>query len=274
MSTLYVVATPIGNLEDITVRALRVLREVDLIAAEDTRVTRKLLARYEIETPLTSYREQNAAKKSPELLEMLAAGRDIALVSDAGTPAVNDPGAELVASVAEAGFEVAAIPGASAPTAAVSVAGMAIDGFVFLGFLPRRRSDRLSLLESEASVTRPLLAFETPHRLRAALADLLSALGDRRVVVARELTKLHEEVFRGRLSDAIDRFEEPRGEVTLVIEGASAQAPEAGGREEAVRLLARLRDGGMRARAAVDLVAEQTDLPRGEVYRIWLDAHG
>ena len=274
MSTLYVVATPIGNLEDITVRALRVLREVDLIAAEDTRVTRKLLARYEIYTPLTSYREQNAAKKSPELLEMLAAGRNIALVSDAGTPAVSDPGAELVASAAAAGFEVAAIPGASALTAAVSVAGMAIDGFVFLGFLPRRRRDRISLLESEASTTRPLLAFETPHRLRAALVDLMSTLGDRRVVVARELTKLHEEVFRGTVSEAVDRFEEPRGEVTLVIEGASARSPEPDGREEAAKLLARLKGGGMRARAAVDLVAEQTGLPRGEVYRLWLDAYG
>ena len=274
MSTLYVVATPIGNLEDITVRALRVLREVDLVAAEDTRVTRKLLARYEIDTPLTSYREHNAAKKSPELLEMLAAGREIALVSDAGTPAVNDPGAQLVAAAAAAGFEVVAVPGASAPTAAVSVAGMAMDGFVFLGFLPRRRRDRLSLLESEAAGTRPLLAFETPHRLKAALVDLLTALGDRRVVVARELTKLHEEIFRGSLSEAIDRFEEPRGEVTLVIEGASPRSPEPHNREEAVKLLARLKDGGMRARAAVDLVAEQAGLPRGEVYRLWIDAYG
>ena len=273
MSTLYVVATPIGNLEDITLRALRVLGEVDLIAAEDTRVTRKLLARYDIDTPLTSYREQNAARKSPELLGMLASGQNIALVSDAGTPGVNDPGAELVASATSSGFEVIAVPGPSAPTAAVSVAGMAIDGFVFLGFLPRRRRDRLSLLESESAATGPLLAFETPHRLKAALADLLSTLGDRRVVVARELTKLHEEVFRGTLSEAIARFAEPRGEVTLVIEGAPDRPPEPAGREEAVRLLERLRDGGMRARPAVDLVAEQLDLPRREVYRLWLDVH-
>ncbi len=273
MPTLYVVATPIGNLEDITVRALRVLREADLIAAEDTRVTRRLLARYEIETPLTSYREHNAARKTPELLDLLASGSDIALVSDAGTPAVNDPGAELVASAAAAGFEVAAVPGASAPAAAVSVAGIAMEGFVFLGFLPRRRRDRLALLESEAAAPRPLLAFETPHRLRAALADLLAALGDRRVVVARELTKLHEEVFRGTVSGAIEHFEAPKGEVTLVIEGASDTASEPNSRDEAVTLLARLRDGGMRARAAVDLAAEQTGLPRGEVYRLWLDAH-
>ena len=273
MSTLYVVATPIGNLEDITVRALRVLREVELVAAEDTRVTRRLLARYEIDTPLTSYREHNAAKKSPELLETLASGSDIALVSDAGTPALNDPGAELVAGAAAAGFDVVAVPGASAPAAAVSVAGMPMDGFVFLGFMPRRRRDRLSLLESEADTTRPLLAFETPHRLRAALADLLAALGDRRVVVARELTKLHEEVFRGTLSEAVDRFEEPKGEVTLVIEGAPDGAPGPSDRDEAVKLLARLREGGMRARAAVDLAAEQTGLPRRDVYRLWLDAH-
>ena len=270
MSTLYVVATPIGNLEDITVRALRVLREVDLIAAEDTRVTRKLLARYEIDTPLTSYREHNAARKSPELLDMLAAGRGIALVSDAGTPAINDPGADLVTSAAEAGFDIVAVPGPSALAAAVSVAGMPMDGFVFLGFLPRRRRDRQSLLESEADTTRPLLAFETPHRLRAALADLLATLGDRRVVVARELTKLHEEVFRGTLSEAITHFEAPKGEFTLVVDGASSRAPEAHSREEAARLLARLREGGMRARAAVDLVAEQTDLPRSEVYRMWI----
>ena len=272
MPTLYVVATPIGNLEDVTVRALRVLREVDLIAAEDTRVTRRLLARYEIDTPLTSYREHNAASKSPELLEALASGSDIALVSDAGTPAVSDPGADLVAAAAAAGFDVVAVPGASATAAAVSVAGMAMDGFVFLGFLPRRRADRRALLESEADTTRPLMAFETPHRLRAALADLLAVLGDRRVVVARELTKLHEEVFRGSLSEALDRFEAPRGEFTLVVEGAADRPAGARDRDEAVRLLARLREGGMRARAAVDLAAEQTGLPRGEVYRLWLDA--
>ena len=271
MPTLYIVATPIGNLEDVTMRALSVLREVDLIAAEDTRITRRLLARYEIETPLTSYHEHSASRKTSALLDALRIGKDLALVSDAGMPAVNDPGAELVAAAAAAGFEVTVVPGASALTAALALSGLVLDGFVYLGFLPRRRKDRIALLESMAADTRPLLALETPHRLQAALADLQAALGDRPVVVAREMTKLHEEVFRGTLSAAIGHFQSPRGEFTLVIEGATEQPPRPDGRDEAARLLARLRQGGMRGRAAVDLVADQTGLPRRQVYRMWVE---
>ena len=209
MSTLYVVATPIGNLEDVTVRALKVLAEVDLIAAEDTRVTRKLLARYKIHTPLTSYHEHNKVTKLPMLLASLRE-QDVALVSDAGMPGVSDPGYELVRAAVEAGYPVVPVPGPSAITSAVAVSGLPVDQFVYLGFLPRRRAARRKLLLSLASETRTLVAFETPHRLAAALQDVLEALGDRRIAVCRELTKMHEEVFRGRVSEALAHFEEPR----------------------------------------------------------------
>jgi 16S rRNA (cytidine1402-2'-O)-methyltransferase len=165
---------------------------------------------------------------------------------------------------------VTAIPGPSALTTALALSGIPVDGFVYLGFLPRRRKDRLAVLESEVCETRPLLALETPHRLRAALTDMHSALGDRGVVVARELTKLHEEVFRGTVPEALEHFRQPKGEFTLVIEGASEVPSEPGEKAATIDLLSRLRDGGMRARAAVDLVAEQTGLPRREVYRVWV----
>ena len=219
MPTLYVVATPIGNLEDITLRALRVLGEVGLIAAEDTRVTRKLLNRHGIKTPMVSYREHNKQTELPRLLTQLSQ-KDVALVTDAGVPAVSDPGTELVQAAAAAGFDVAPIPGASALTSALSVSGLAAEEFVYLGFLPRRRADRVRLLESFATDKRALLAFEAPHRLRAALGDMLGALGDRQIAVCRELTKVHEEVFRGPVSEALSHFSSPRGEFTLVVQGA------------------------------------------------------
>ena len=272
MSSLFVVATPIGNLEDITLRALRVLREVALIAAEDTRVTRKLLDRYEIKTPMTSYHEHNRLAKLPSLLASLEE-KDVALVSDAGMPGVNDPGHELVSAAAKAGIQVVPIPGASALTSALAASGLPVEQFVYLGFLPRKRADRQRLLASLADETRELVVLETPRRLRAALADALAMLGDRGVAVCRELTKLHEEVFRGKLSCALDHFTAPRGEFTLVIEGGSP-TPKMASLPQAKELLTPLREEGLGAKTSVAQVAEQTGLTRREVYRLWLELGG
>ncbi len=269
MPELYVVATPIGNLEDITLRAVRVLGEVGLIAAEDTRVTRKLLARYDIHTPLTSYHEHNKRSKLPSLLAALKE-KDVALVSDAGTPGVSDPGYELVRAASEAGVRVVSIPGPSAITSAIAVSGLPADRFIYLGFLPRRRSERLRLLESMAAERRAMVALETPHRLRAALEDLLEMLGDRRIAVGRELTKLHEEVFRGSVSEALERFVAPRGEFTLVIEGAAKSGTPASP-EEARRLLMRYREEGLGARESVARAAGESGVSRRDVYRLWLE---
>ena len=269
MPSLDIVATPIGNLEDISLRALRVLGEVGLIAAEDTRVTRRLLDRYDIRTPLTSYHEHNKRAKLPSLLATLAE-KDVALVSDAGTPGVNDPGHELVEAATKAGVQVISVPGPSAVTSAIAVSGLPVEQFVYLGFLPRRRAERKRLLESLALETRALVAFETPHRLRAALLD---TLGDRRIAVCRELTKLHEEVFRGVASEALAHFSAPRGEFTLVIEGGAARAT-GGSQQEARELLAGLREQGVGAKVAAAQVAQQTGLSRREAYRLWLEAEG
>jgi 16S rRNA (cytidine1402-2'-O)-methyltransferase len=274
MPTLYTVATPIGNLEDITMRALRVLGEVDLIAAEDTRVTRRLLDRYRIETPITSYHEHNKHTKTPRLVDQLKT-KDIALVSDAGMPGINDPGRELVAAAAEAGLEVVTVPGPSAITSAVALSGLPIDQFVYLGYLPRKRMDRRRLLESLVGERHALVAFETPHRLKAALRDILDTVGERRISVCRELTKLHEEVFRGTVSQAIEHFTEPRGEFTLVVEGqGDTQAIGPDAEERAVSLLAGLRAGGSRAREAVAEVSQATGLPKRRVYGLWLEGEG
>ena len=270
MPTLYVVATPIGNLEDVTLRALRVLREVDLIAAEDTRVTRRLLERYEIPTRLTSYHEHNKASKIPKLLDTLSE-QNVALVSDAGTPGVNDPGAELVSAAAAEGIEVVSVPGPSAVTAAIAASGMGVDRFIYLGFLPRKRSERRRVLALLKEDTRTVLAFETPHRLHAALLNIRDTLGDRRIAVCRELTKVHEEVFRGKVSEALEYFREPRGEFTLVIEGAGAEPSLVPDEEEARALLAKLRADGARAKDAVAAVAERTGLRKSEAYRLWLE---
>ena len=271
MHTLYIIGTPIGNLEDVTLRALRTLREVSLIAAEDTRVTRRLLARYGIDTPLVSYHEHSGPRRLSELLAALGEG-DVALVSDAGMPGVNDPGARLAGMAADAGASVVVVPGASAVTSAVALAGIAARSWSHLGFLPRRASDRKRLLRSVASRPDALVAFETPHRLRAALSDALDALGDRRVAVCRELTKLHEETFRGTLSEALAHFTEPRGEFTLVVEGAPPGETDDAGREDAARrMLAQLRADGASARHATTHVAAALGISRSAAYRLWLE---
>lgn len=218
MPILYVVATPIGNLEDISLRALRVLREAKLIAAEDTRKTRRLLDAYDIETPLTSYHEHSKRAKLDYLLGCLEK-EDLALVSEAGMPGLSDPGYDLIVAAIERGISVVPIPGPSAVITALVVSGLPTDQFLYVGFLPRRKGQRQRLLSSISDDPRTIVAFETPHRLREALTDIEEMLGDRRVSVCRELTKVHEEVFRGRVSQAREHFVEPRGEFSLVIEG-------------------------------------------------------
>ncbi|MFN2112857.1 MAG: 16S rRNA (cytidine(1402)-2'-O)-methyltransferase [Anaerolineales bacterium] len=224
MSRLYLVATPIGNLEDLSYRAVRILKEVPLIAAEDTRTTRVLLNHYGIETELTPYHDHNKERAASQLLEHLQ-GADLALVSDAGTPAINDPGFYLVQAAVQAGHEVLPIPGPSAPIAALSASGLATDSFLYLGYLPRKKASRRDLLASTRDLPWTLVFLETPHRLVESLADLQASLGDRRIAVARELTKLHEEIYRGVVSAAHQHFQEkePKGEITLVIEGKTGK---------------------------------------------------
>src|SRR3990170_7725 len=284
MPSLYVVATPIGNLEDVTLRALRVLREVSLIAAEDTRTTRKLLAhhavpagRQGIRQRLVSYNEHNKAARIPRLLAALRDG-DVALVSEGGTPVISDPGLDLVAAALEAGFAVVPVPGPSAVTAALAVSGLPSRQFTYLGFPPRRPGERRRLLAALRDDPRAIVAFESPHRRRASLTALREALGDRRVAVCRELTKKFEEGFRGTLSEALDRFAEPRGEFTLVIEGASSgvgatfRSPAGGEAEDAARReLARRKAAGEPAKRAVPEVAARYGLPRRTVYKLWLE---
>jgi 16S rRNA (cytidine1402-2'-O)-methyltransferase len=221
MGKLYVVATPIGNLEDITLRAIKVLREVDLIAAEDTRHTRKLLDRHEIRKRMISYHEHNEKEKAERIVEELRSGKSVALVSDSGTPTISDPGYVLVRRCIEEGIEVIPIPGPSAFLAALCVSGLPVHRFAFEGFLPHKAGRRRGRLKELAQEGRTLIFYESPHRLAKTLSDMLEILGDRKVVVARELTKVHEEVFRGTLEEAVERFggERCRGEFTILVEG-------------------------------------------------------
>ncbi len=220
MSDLYLVATPIGNLEDMSFRAVRILKEVPLIAAEDTRTSATLLKHYQIETPLTSYHDHNKASKTSVLLVHLQEG-DLALISDAGTPAINDPGFTLVQAALAAGHRVVPIPGPSAPIAALSAAGLPTDNFLYLGYLPRKKKARKDLLLLVEDLPWTLIFLETPHRLLDALEDCESILGDRQIAVARELTKMHEEIKRGTVNQVREYYKEkdPRGEITLIISG-------------------------------------------------------
>ena len=220
--TLYVVATPIGNLEDVTLRALRILREVSVIAAEDTRRTSRLLQHYSISTPTTSLHAHNEDSKTPRLIERLRAGESVALVSDAGTPVVSDPGALLVAAAHAAGLRVEPVPGPSAALAALSASGIGGDGFLFVGFPPTRAEARTAWLGRLATEPRPFVLYEAPHRIRATLEDMLAVLGDRTVALGRELTKAHEELVIRPISVHLSHIGEGRGEYTLVVEPAAA----------------------------------------------------
>lgn len=255
MPTLYLVATPIGNLEDISQRALRVLRAVALIAAEDTRVTRQLLSHYAISTPLSTYTDAYDRQKTSRqgrVLDELAAGRDVALVSDAGTPGLSDPGYELVQAVMAAGHAVQAIPGPSAVTSALAASGLPADRFLFVGFLPRKAGERRSFLAELAEEPGAVVAFEAPHRLVDALADVQAVLGDRQIAVARELTKRYEQIWRGTVSGALAYFtaNPPRGEITLVIAGAGRRRDDQRWPEAQVRV-------------AIELLAAEGVAPSG-----------
>ncbi|MBU0704562.1 MAG: 16S rRNA (cytidine(1402)-2'-O)-methyltransferase [Chloroflexi bacterium] len=275
MGTLYLVGTPIGNLEDITLRALRILKEVSLIAAEDTRRARILTQRYEIETPVTSYFEGNKLAKLERVLGALDAG-DVALISEAGMPGLSDPGYELICAAIERDYPVVPVPGPSAPVTALVASGLPSDSFLYLGFLPRRQNERRALLAEVAGERRTLIVFETPHRLRQSLADLETALGgDRPLAVCRELTKLHEEVWRGTVAGARAHFDqvEPRGEFTLVIGGApEEQVCWDEGRVRAA--LDELLGQGVRRSAAARRVAAASGWGRQEVYRLGLEGAG
>lgn len=227
---LYVLATPIGNLEDLSARALRILREAEAVVSEDTRTTLKLLGRHEIRKPLIAYFQHSPPRRTQEILDRLKKGQTLALVTESGTPAVSDPGARLVEAALEAGLEVAAIPGPSAVAAAASVSGFGADAFHFAGFLPRKPGKRRKALRALVGLEVTLLFFESPHRVAETLGDMLSVLGDRRLTVCRELTKVHEEVWRTTIGGALERYrrEEPRGEFTLAIEGLPAEGPHSG----------------------------------------------
>ena len=275
VGTLYVIGTPIGNLGDLTLRASRILSSVPLVAAEDTRVTRRLLAHLDAHPRLLSCHEHNWKRQLPRLLEALDEG-DVALATDAGSPAISDPGAGLVAAVAEAGHSVVTIPGVSAVTAALSVAGFPADQFQFLGFLPRRRSNRSTTLTDAARLGQTLVLFESPHRLRATLTDIADALNDPPIAVCRELTKLHEEIWRGNTSDALAYFAEPRGEFTVVIGPVTLDAPDQTASQDellqtARQTLAEHRAAGKHGRDAVAEVVASTGLPRRAVYALWVE---
>ena len=270
MGTLFLVATPIGNLEDVTLRALRVLAEAPLIAAEDTRTIRKLLTRHGIGAPrLVSYTDRSPERRTEEVIEALSDG-DVALVSEAGMPGISDPGVHLVEAAVAAGHRVVPVPGPSALVAAVAASGLPTRRFHYLGFLPRQAGARRKLLREVSAEQDTLVAFESPHRVQAALSDALAALGDRRIAVCRELTKVYEEVFRGMVSEAIRHFAEPRGEFTLVIEGAQETVREHMAGVDVDRRLQELRDRGVAPRAAVREVMEASGLARSAVYARWL----
>jgi 16S rRNA (cytidine1402-2'-O)-methyltransferase len=270
MGTLYLVATPIGNLEDITLRALRVLRECDLVATEDTRTTGRLLAHFDIKKPLVSHHEHSRPAHLERILAALEGG-DVALVSEAGTPLLSDPGYELAQAAIKRGFPMIPIPGPSALTAALPVSALPTDRFFYLGFLPRKATDRRRVLAEVAGVQDTLVFFEAPHRLRATLEDAVESLGgDRRCAVCRELTKLHEEVWRGTLVDALAdwRDREPRGEFTLVVEGASQPGPWEEKRVHAA--MAALLAEGIGHSEAARRVARQSGWAKSDVYASWI----
>jgi 16S rRNA (cytidine1402-2'-O)-methyltransferase len=268
MAVLYIIATPIGNLDDITLRAINTLKEVKLIAAEDTRKTRHLLTAYDIKTPTTSYHEHNKLTKLDYILKVLEQD-DVALVSDAGTPGISDPGYELIAAVAKKNVKIIPIPGPSVLTTALVVSGLATDSFCFLGFLPHKSSDRRKLLKNRSTERSTLVLFESPHRITESLKDILEMWGDRQIAVCRELTKIHEEIYRGSLSQAIAHFTSPRGEFTLVIAGLTEKIKV----EISPEIEKQLRDmkkSGIPSKEAISQVAEETGLSRKELYQAWI----
>ena len=275
---LYICATPIGNLEDITLRTLRILKEVDLIAAEDTRNSIKLLNHFEIKTPMTSYHEFNKYDKAKVLVEKMLAGTNIALITDAGTPAISDPGEELVRQCLEAGVEVTSLPGPSAFVTALTISGQKTRRFCFEAFLPYDKKERAAVLEELKKETRTIIVYEAPHKLKKTLKDLYEALGDRSISLCRELTKKHEENHRTTLAGAIAFYEEqePRGEFVLVIEGADRQAIREEEMQDVLSLsipehVEHYMNQGMDKKDAMKAVAKDRGIGKREVYQALLE---
>ena len=269
MGTLYLVATPIGNLEDMSPRGVRILREAVLIAAEDTRHTGTLLKHFDIKTPLTSYFEHNKLNKLDFILEKLSIG-DVALVSDAGTPAINDPGYELVKAALASNFNVMPVPGPSSPIAALTVSGLPTDSFLYLGYLPSKSSERRKSVGQVSNLSHTLIFLESPHRIVDSLEDILSVLGDRRICVAREMTKLYEEYWRGPVSGAIEYFKskDPREEFTMVIEGKVKEERNIWAEDELLKAIKKELKAGKSAKEISAELAEQSGWSKKEVYAL------
>ena len=267
---LYIVATPIGNLEDITLRALRVLKEVDLIAAEDTRHTRILLSHYDIRTPLTSYHEHNERTKAQPLVERLLGGENIALVSDAGTPAISDPGYRLVVDAIHAGIRVIPLPGAAALAAALSAGGLPTDRFAFEGFLPAKKHERRARLQELKNDARTLVFYEAPHRLNESLQDMQQIIGERQIAIGRELSKVHEEFLRGTVSEVMARLadREVKGEITIVVHGCTDECQVS---EETIDTeIRRLIDEGMGMKDVSELLGDRYHVSKRQIYQMAL----
>ena len=270
MNSLFILGTPIGNLRDITLRALETLESVHLILAEDTRTTRKLLSAYGLKTRLLSYNEQNHQRRLPGIMKTLESA-DVALVSEAGMPRLSDPGTELVIeAINKGGISISTIPGPSALTAAVSLASFQANEFTYLGFLPRIKAKRAHTLASIKNQERPTVIFESPHRLRKTLQDLLAVLGNRHMTICREMTKFHEETYHGSLSDALATFISPRGEFTLIIDAVGSPMATMT-QAEALDEINRLSNLGVSPSKAVAQTVRNTDLSRRELYSKWLD---
>ena len=272
MGKLYVVGTPIGNLGDMTYRAVETLESVDFICAEDTRVTAKLLNHFEIKKPLVSYHEHNAHQAGEGIVSRILSGENAAIVTDAGMPCISDPGEQLVRLCAERGVKVEVVPGATAAMSAIAISGLATSRFQFEGFLPVEKKQRHQRLAQVKDSTATLIFYEAPHKLKVTLSDMLNFLGDRKIALCRELTKIHEEVIRTTLSEAVERYSEtePKGEFVLVIEGTSETAV-AETVEDALAQVQALVDKGMRGADACKQIAKATGFSKGELYALLLD---
>lgn len=275
---LYICGTPIGNLEDITLRALKILKEVNLIAAEDTRHTLKLLNHYQINTKITSYYEYNKFKKAPYLVEILKKGQDIALVSDAGMPGISDPGYVLIDLALKNNIKIIPIPGVSALITALVVSGLPTDKFVFEGFLPRKIKERKRYFKSIENEERTIIFYETPHRLKRALKDMLEILGDRKVVLARELTKMYEEIIRGKLSQILSKIDskEIKGEITLIVQGGIKKKENDSLdflKDECImqEYLKKLKNQGYSNKDIIKIAQEKLNIPKNLIYKKLLE---
>lgn len=276
--TLYLCATPIGNLEDMTFRVIRTLKEVDMIAAEDTRNSIKLLNHFEIKTPMTSYHEYNKIEKGHKLVQMLLEGKNLALITDAGTPGISDPGEELVQMCYEAGVPVTSLPGAAACITALTLSGLSTRRFVFEAFLPSDKKERQLVLEELKNDTRTVICYEAPHRLVKTLKELLEALGDRRITICRELTKKHETAWQTHIAEACEYYQEnaPKGECVLVIEGRSREELKAEEQEQWEQMpleahMEHYESQGMDHKSAMKRVAKDRGVSKRDIYRMLLE---